>query len=200
VILQVIKESVLPSICSCPITATAINNQPIQHNKPHLSPINNMRTEIVASFLALAAPVLASAEETVTVSGLTIHKVGSPIKTTIKSVSFKLNGDDADNLECSSSAEFIWPEVEIFQCGSSNYSFALFEGKGEFATMLYHDIGAAVDLRGLSDVDTKCDNSQGTGPADEICTQEDGTEVTFVIDGPVGNPGPGGDGPGGDSL
>jgi hypothetical protein len=40
------------------------------------------------------------------------------------------------------------------------------------------------DLRGGADVRTKCDNSQGSGPADEICTQV--KPVTFKIDGPVG--------------
>ncbi|KAI9170561.1 major allergen alt [Paramyrothecium foliicola] len=151
-----------------------------------------MRTEIIASLLALAAPALASDHaETVYVSDLNIHKHGSPVGDTIKSVSFKLNGADAKDLECSSSHAFAFPSpVAIFRCGNSDYSFAIFEGENgaDFATMLYHDVGdPRADLRGLSDVVTECDNSHGTGPADLICKQEPGEKVTFTIDGPVGS-------------
>ena len=41
------------------------------------------------------------------------------------------------------------------------------------------------DLRGGINVDTECDNSQGSGPADEICSQK--APITFKIDGPVKN-------------
>lgn len=103
----------------------------------------NMRSEIFASLLALAAPALAGREETVKVSHLSVHKVGSPVGTTIESVSFKLNGDNVKNLKCSAS-NFAFPSpIKIFPCGDSDYSFALFAGEDgvEFATMLYHDVG-----------------------------------------------------------
>ncbi|KAH6988554.1 hypothetical protein EDB80DRAFT_171202 [Ilyonectria destructans] len=152
-----------------------------------------MRSEIFASLLALAAPALAGRGERIKVSHLSVHKEGSPVGTTIESVSFKLNGDNAKDLECSAS-NFAFPSpIVIFPCGDSDYSFALFAGEDgvDFATMVYHDVGDShADLRGLSNVDTVCDNSHGSGPADEICTQ--GEPVTFIIDGPVGS-GPGDD-------
>ncbi|KAH7127267.1 hypothetical protein EDB81DRAFT_808997 [Dactylonectria macrodidyma] len=102
-----------------------------------------MLSKIFASLLALAAPGLAGREEGVKVSHLSVHKVGSPIGATIESVSFKLNGDNAKNLECSAS-NFAFPEpIKIFPCGDSDYSFALFAGEDgvDFATMVYHDVG-----------------------------------------------------------
>lgn len=46
-------------------------------------------------------------------------------------------------------------------------------------------VNSKADLRGGVDVDTECDNSGGSGPADELCTQK--ASITFTIDGPVGN-------------
>ncbi|RGP73159.1 major allergen alt [Fusarium longipes] len=136
--------------------------------------------------ITLAASALA-AKESVTVSKLSIHSVGSPVGTRIESVSFVLNGDDAENLKCSAkNVAFPIPD-KFYPCGDSDYSFTLWEGEkgAKFRVMVYHDVGdARADLRGGADVRTKCDNSQGSGPADEICTQV--KPVTFTIDGPVG--------------
>ncbi|KAJ3544916.1 hypothetical protein NM208_g2774 [Fusarium decemcellulare] len=76
----------------------------------------------------------------------------------------------------------------ILPCGKSDYAFTLWAGEdgAEFRVMVYHDVGDShADLRGWSDIPTACDNSHGTGPADEICTQD--KPVTFKIDGPVGS-------------
>ncbi|KAJ4017672.1 hypothetical protein NW752_001577 [Fusarium irregulare] len=138
-----------------------------------------------AATLGFAATALA-AKETVTVSKLNIHSVGTPIKTTLKSVSFTLNGADAKNLKCSAK-NLAYPTPEkSYPCGDSDYSFLIWEGeKEQFGIMIYHDVGdAKADLRGGRDIKTNCDNSQGSGPADEICTQ--GKPVSFKIDGPVG--------------
>ncbi|RFU73386.1 major allergen alt [Trichoderma arundinaceum] len=147
-----------------------------------------MRSETFAPLLALATSVLAGREERVKVSNLSVHKVGSPVGATIESISFRLSGDNAKDLECSAS-NFAFPEpIEMFPCGDSGYAFALFAGEDgvDFATMVYHDVGDLhADLRGHSNVDTLCDNSHGSGPADEICTQKN--SVTFIIDGPVGS-------------
>ncbi|KAK6714769.1 hypothetical protein QX201_005621 [Fusarium graminearum] len=141
----------------------------------------------VCTAITLAAGALA-AKEKVTVSKLSIHSVGSPVGTSIKSVSFVLNGDDADNVKCSAkNVAFPVPD-DILSCGDSNYAFTLWEGEkgAKFRVMVYHDVGDShADLRGGADIRTKCDNSQGSGPADEICTQV--KPVSFTIDGPVGS-------------
>lgn len=55
-------------------------------------------------------------------------------------------------------------------------------------------ISRHADLRGHADVETECDNSHGSGPADLTCKQK-GDAVEFVIDGPVGDHPGMGDGP-----
>lgn len=103
-----------------------------------------MRSVIVTPLLALAVPAMAGGVETVQVSDLKVHRQGSPVGDTIESVSFRLNGANAKNLLCSTKTEFDFPEpIEIFPCGKSDYSFALFEGENgaDFATMIYHDVG-----------------------------------------------------------
>ncbi|CAH0045614.1 unnamed protein product [Clonostachys solani] len=130
------------------------------------------------------------AEETVTVSSVRLHKLGSPVDVKIPSLSFKLSGNDADGLECSA-ADVSWPEPGFNRCGNSKYSFALLSGTSigngdhEFYLMIYHDVGdRKADLRGGTGLDFDC-RSQGDGPADEICKQD--APVTFKIDGPVAN-------------
>ena len=84
-------------------------------------------------------------EEEVTISDVKIHKIGSPVGTTIPSISFKINGDDANDLECSG-ADLPWPEPnDITRCGDSNYAFLLWPGEDgiEFGMMIYHDVGDA---------------------------------------------------------
>lgn len=86
------------------------------------------------------------AEETVTVSSVRLHKLGSPVDVKIPSLSFKLSGNDADGLECSA-ADVSWPEPGFNRCGNSKYSFALLSGTSigngdhEFNLMIYHDVG-----------------------------------------------------------
>ena len=94
-----------------------------------------------AATLGFAATTLA-AKETVTVSKLNIHSVGTPIKTTLKSVSFTLNGADAKNLKCSAK-NLAYPTPEkSYPCGDSDYSFLIWEGeKEQFGIMIYHDVG-----------------------------------------------------------
>jgi hypothetical protein len=92
--------------------------------------------------LTFAASALA-AKESVTVSKLSIHSIGSPVGVKIESVSFVLNGDDAKNLKCSAKdVSFPIPD-EIYPCGDSNYSFTLWEGEkgAKFRVMIYHDVG-----------------------------------------------------------
>ncbi|KAJ3534046.1 hypothetical protein NM208_g7711 [Fusarium decemcellulare] len=60
-----------------------------------------MRTAVYATLIAFITQTLAGKEESVTVSDLSIHKEGSPVGVEIESVSFKVSGADADNLECS---------------------------------------------------------------------------------------------------
>ncbi|KAM0346336.1 hypothetical protein ACHAPU_005767 [Fusarium lateritium] len=150
-----------------------------------------MRPAVFAALTAFVTGTLA-AEEKVTVSDLSIHVEGSPVGDTIDSISFKLNGAKAKNLKCSAK-DFAFPEpVTFHSCGKSDYSFTLWPGGHEvgvhgqdFRIMIYHDVGDShADLRGGAHVPTNCDNSQGSGPADEICTQK--KPVTFKIDGPVG--------------
>ncbi|KAF5004234.1 hypothetical protein FDECE_9263 [Fusarium decemcellulare] len=147
-----------------------------------------MRTAVYTTLIAFITQALAGREESVTVSDLSIHKEGSPVGVEIESVSFKVSGADADNLECSATnVAFPKPDA-ILPCGKSDYAFTLWAGEdgAEFRVMVYHDVGDShADLRGWSDIPTACDNSHGTGPADEICTQD--KPVTFKIDGPVGS-------------
>ncbi|KAF5025725.1 hypothetical protein F66182_2192 [Fusarium sp. NRRL 66182] len=149
-----------------------------------------MRTEVYTALIAFITGSLAGGrgrEESVTLSDLSIHKLGSPVGLRIESVSFKISGADAENLECSAK-NVAFPVPDTFlSCGKSDYAFTLRPGDHgeEFSLMIYHDVGDShADLRGGSDVPTVCDNSHGTGSADEICTQ--GKPVTFKIDGPVG--------------
>ncbi|KAF4957448.1 hypothetical protein FGADI_3084 [Fusarium gaditjirri] len=146
-----------------------------------------MRAALSTTFLAFAGQALAGRGEKVTVSDLTIHKVGSPVGLTIESVSFKLNGKNAKNLKCAAE-DVAFPEPDdLYPCGKSDYAFTLWAGEEgeEFSIMVYHDVGdPKADLRGGADIPTVCDNSQGSDPADEICKQK--KPVSFVIDGPVG--------------
>ncbi|KAM0558120.1 hypothetical protein ACHAPJ_005287 [Fusarium lateritium] len=148
-----------------------------------------MRTAVYTTLLtSVAGYVAAGGEETVTVSDLSIHKQGSPVGLKIESVKFKVTGADADNLECSgTNVAFPQPD-DILPCGKSNYAWTLWAGEEgeEFRIMVYHDVGDShADLRGWHDIPTVCDNSHGSGPADEICTQD--KPVTWKIDGPVGS-------------
>ncbi|KAG8672128.1 hypothetical protein FPOAC2_05496 [Fusarium poae] len=144
-----------------------------------------MRTSVFTA-VTLAAGALA-AKEQVTVSKLSVHSIESPAGHKIPSVSLVVNGDDADNLKCSAKdLGFPMPEY-LLPCAGSNYSFTLWEGQRDtkFHVMVYHDVGDShADLRGGADIRTTCDNGQGSGPADEICTQV--KPVSFQIDGPIG--------------
>ncbi|KAF5658693.1 major allergen alt [Fusarium heterosporum] len=137
-----------------------------------------MRPAVYAALTAFVTGSLAGShggEEKVTVSGLSIHVEGSPVGDTIESIEFRLNGASAKNLKCFAK-DFAFPEpVTFHSCGKSDYSFTLWPGGHEvgvhgqdFRVMIYHDVG----------------DSQGSGPADEICTQK--KSVTFEISGPVG--------------
>ncbi|CAG9983769.1 unnamed protein product [Clonostachys byssicola] len=130
------------------------------------------------------------AEETVTVSSVRLHKLGSPVDVKIPSLSFELSGNEADGLECSAT-DVSWPKPGFNWCGNSKYSFALLSDTSisnddhKFNLMIYHDVGdRKADLRGGTGLDFDC-RSQGDGPADEICKQD--APVTFKIDGPVAN-------------
>ncbi|KAH7233715.1 hypothetical protein BKA59DRAFT_504513 [Fusarium tricinctum] len=146
-----------------------------------------MRTAVFATLAAFVTGSMASGKETVTLSKLSIHRQGSPVGDTIESISFKIDGADAKGLRCSAK-DFPFPEpVKIQGCGNSDYAFSLWPGEhgADFRVMIYHDVGDShADLRGGKDIPTVCDNSHGSGPADEICTQK--KAVTFKIDGPVG--------------
>ncbi|KAF9761355.1 hypothetical protein IL306_003852 [Fusarium sp. DS 682] len=146
-----------------------------------------MRATTFVSFLAATLAGVKAMEETVTVSELSIHKLGSPVGVKIDKVSFKVTGKDAKNLKCSAK-NVAFPEPDdILPCGKSNYSFTLWPGEhgAQFRVMVYHDVGDShADLRGGADIKTVCDSSHETGPGDQTCTQV--KPVTFKIDGPVG--------------
>lgn len=88
--------------------------------------------------------VQAGRVETVTINDLTINKVGSPVGTTIPSISFILDREDTTNFECTAN-DLSWPESsDIFACSDPSYSFLLWPGeKTEFGVMIYHDVGDA---------------------------------------------------------
>ncbi|KAF4963115.1 hypothetical protein FSARC_8828 [Fusarium sarcochroum] len=99
-----------------------------------------MRTAIYTTLFAFIGYGLA--EETVTISDLSIHKQGTPAGLKIESVSFKVNGIDADNLDCSATSVAFPEPDERRPCGETHYSFTLWAGeKEEFSIMVYHDVG-----------------------------------------------------------
>lgn len=60
----------------------------------------------------------------------------------IQSVSFKLSGKDAKDLDCSASNPGL--PSEVITCGETKYRFALYSGQeSEFALRIYHELGLA---------------------------------------------------------
>lgn len=55
---------------------------------------------------------------------------------------FKLNGNDADGLECTTQNPSFPDPIEVATCGDSLYSFSLQAGDedNEFALQIYHDL------------------------------------------------------------
>lgn len=60
----------------------------------------------------------------------------------IQSVSLKLSGKNATDLDCSASNPGL--PAEVFTCGESKYRFAIDKGETtEFALHIYHELGLA---------------------------------------------------------
>ncbi|KAF4303572.1 putative protein elicitor [Botryosphaeria dothidea] len=96
----------------------------------------------------------------------------------IQSVSFKLSGKNATDLDCSASNPGL--PSEVITCGESKYRFALENGETtEFALHIYHELGLAFGFSAKGDVPTYC-HAGGNGPDDFVCAQTNPT--TIVID------------------
>ncbi|KAL0261902.1 Effector protein PevD1 [Diplodia seriata] len=112
--------------------------------------------------------------ENIDIADLTVRKNDG-----IQSVSFKLSGKDATDLDCSASNPGL--PSDVITCGETKYRFALYSGtESEFALRIYHELGLAVGFYGEGEVPTYC-HAGGNGPDDFVCSQVNPT--TIVIDG-----------------
>jgi hypothetical protein len=153
--------------------------------------------------LAAATGTAARTEE-VTISDFSLHILLCPASTNVLEVSFKITGDDAQDVLCAfkrtgddakdalcnrGNLEFPGSHPGIYACDEGNYSFLLLEPENagnEYALMIYHDVGDShADLRGELDLVTRCTSNDGGSTEDWTCTQLE--SVTFTIDGPVGS-------------
>ncbi|KAL1638573.1 Effector protein PevD1 [Diplodia intermedia] len=112
--------------------------------------------------------------ENIDIADLTVRKNDG-----VRSVSFKLSGDDAADLDCSASDPGL--PSDVITCGGSKYRFALYSGgESEFALRIYHELGLAAGFYGEGEVPTYC-HAGGNGPDDFVCSQV--VPTTIVIDG-----------------
>lgn len=117
---------------------------------------------------ALAAPSVAprGTTENIDISDLFVRKTGNDIV----AFDFKLSGDDAKNLTCSTGAIAELPS-ETTTCGDSKYRFVLTKGdQTEFSLTIYHELGPAFGRWAAKDIVTYC-RAGGNGPDDFICGQ-----------------------------
>ncbi|KAF5715325.1 major allergen alt [Fusarium mundagurra] len=144
-----------------------------------------MRATPFVGFLAATLAGVQGMEETVTVSGLSIHKLGNPVGVKIDKVSFKVTGKDAKNLKCSAN-NVVFPEPDdILPCGKlaihSHFGPANTElNSVSWCIMM---LETRMPTRNHLLLATKA-NCHETGPGDETCTQV--KPVIFKIDGSVG--------------
>jgi hypothetical protein len=125
---------------------------------------------------ALAAPALntRATTENIDITDLFVRKTGNDIV----AFDFKLTGDDAKDLTCSTGAIPSLPS-ETTTCGDSDYRFVLTKGKEtEFSLSIYHQTGVASGRYNAADIVTYC-RAGGNGPDDFICGQVN--QVTIVI-------------------
>nr|WPZ50800.1 Alt a 1 domain-containing protein [Alternaria solani]WPZ50801.1 Alt a 1 domain-containing protein [Alternaria solani]WPZ50802.1 Alt a 1 domain-containing protein [Alternaria solani]WPZ50803.1 Alt a 1 domain-containing protein [Alternaria solani]WPZ50804.1 Alt a 1 domain-containing protein [Alternaria solani] len=117
-----------------------------------------------------------STYENIDISDYTLRKNNG----TIQSVSFKLSGNNATDLECSGGP---YPVLggEVDTCGDSKYRFAMTpaeNGTDAFGIRIYHELGLAWGFWGEGVVPSYC-RAGGNGINDFICQQV--SEYTLVI-------------------
>ncbi|KAF1942181.1 hypothetical protein EJ02DRAFT_324048, partial [Clathrospora elynae] len=116
------------------------------------------------------APLDPSKYENIDISDFNLRRDGK----TVNTVDFKLSGNDAKNISCSTSNPAI-PSA-VITCGTSKYRFSLTTGPNhisEYGLVIYHETGVSAGKMGAGDVPTYC-RAGGDGLNDQICQQ-----VTF---------------------
>ncbi|KAG9189691.1 hypothetical protein G6011_06559 [Alternaria panax] len=99
---------------------------------------------------------------------------------TIESVSFKLTGKDATDIECSGGPYPVLP-AEVETCGDSKYRFGMYKPENStdsFGIRVYHELGLAFGFWGEGEVPTYC-HAGGNGINDFVCQQT--SPYTLVI-------------------
>jgi hypothetical protein len=80
--------------------------------------------------------------ENATIKTFVAQIVSSTATTSKMDVNFKLDGDNANSLECAANDLVMWPSIVIHPCGGSMYSFAVFTSEDflTFIVRVYHQI------------------------------------------------------------
>jgi hypothetical protein len=84
---------------------------------------------------------------------------------TIESVSFKLTGKNATDLECSGGPYPVLPS-EVETCGDSKYRFGMYQPENStdtFAIRVYHELGTAYVSRASTFINNKLTNFNSFG-------------------------------------
>ncbi|GAB0135923.1 hypothetical protein EsDP_00004244 [Epichloe bromicola] len=144
----------------------------------------------LAAAAANAAPTDESLRtEKTTITNLFVRQYVTGGDKRIDSVTFKLSGDNATDLDCAAqSPEFPNPQRPT-TCGTSKYRFTLRPGTdgSEFSLRLYHELAPAVGLWGDKNCPLYC-HAGGRGPSDSACTQVGDFNIVLGSSGPPKDP------------
>lgn len=162
-----------------------------------------MRTAILSTALAALASAVPTSQprpsESIAISKLIVRKYVTGADVRIDVVDFRLAGDDAAELGCTTMRPAFPVPTEAATCGTSKYRFSLHPGSdgAEFSLRVYHELGTAfvppspglstlhadaaarVGFWGQANLPTVC-RAGGAGPGDYVCEQV--APLTIVID------------------
>ncbi|KAI1446570.1 hypothetical protein F5Y02DRAFT_416859 [Annulohypoxylon stygium] len=126
-------------------------------------------TAIATLALFLSGSAIAQSTEDVTIASLSIHKANAA--GTVDGASFKLSGNDGQNIDCSATATQITAGVPTGElaCGSSKYKFSVLAGADatSFGLKITHDA-----ISGQGTVGVTC---RSGGGSTTVCSQSDAT-------------------------
>ncbi|USP82864.1 hypothetical protein yc1106_10138 [Curvularia clavata] len=136
-----------------------------------------MKFFIAAALFAGAAVALPAASECGEMVTITDYSLRWNFNQ-VESVSFKLSGNNATDLECTSPSGAIQQiPSPVYTCGDSKYRFGLQPVQSgfnmndpQYNIAVYHETGPAVGLYAQTQVPTYC-RAGGVSTSDRICNQ-----------------------------